>query len=68
MSGADWLMLVGLSLLWGGSFFFNDIAVRELPTITVVTARVALAAIVLMLVARIGAATSFAKLPGQLFL
>ena len=40
MSGADWLMLIGLSLLWGGSFFFNDIAVRELPTITVVTVRV----------------------------
>jgi drug/metabolite transporter (DMT)-like permease len=68
MSGADWLMLVSLSLLWGGSFFFNDIAVRELPTITVVTARVGLAAIVLLLVARIGAATSFAKHPWSAFL
>ena len=49
MSGADWLMLISLSLLWGGSFFFNDIAVRELPTITVVTVRVGLAAVVLLL-------------------
>ena len=43
MSGADWLMLITLSLLWGGSFLFNDIAVRELPTLTVVTVRVGLA-------------------------
>jgi drug/metabolite transporter (DMT)-like permease len=68
MSGADWLMLISLSLLWGGSFFFNDIAVRELPTITVVTVRVGLAAVVLMLVARIGATKSFAKLPWSAFL
>jgi drug/metabolite transporter (DMT)-like permease len=68
MSGADWLMLISLSLLWGGSFFFNDIAVRELPTTTVVTVRVGLAAVVLLLVARIGAGKSFAKLPWSAFL
>ena len=68
MSGAVWLMLIGLSLLWGGSFFFNDIAVRELPAITVVTVRVGLAAVVLLLVVRIGAAKSFAKLPWSAFL
>jgi drug/metabolite transporter (DMT)-like permease len=68
MSGADWLMLISLSLLWGGSFFFNDIAVRELPTTTVVTVRVGLAAVVLLLVVRIGAAKSFAKLPWSAFL
>jgi drug/metabolite transporter (DMT)-like permease len=68
MSGADWLMLISLSLLWGGSFFFNDVAVRELPTITVVTARVGLAAVVLLLVARIGATKPLAKLPWSAFL
>jgi len=68
MSGADWLMLISLSLLWGGSFFFNDIAVRELPTITVVTVRVGLAAVVLLLVARIGATRSLARLPWSAFL
>src|SRR5215469_5093288 len=68
MSGADGLMLISLSLLWGGSFFFNDIAVRELPTITVVTVRVGLAAVVLLLVARIGATRVLARLPWSAFL
>lgn len=53
MSAREWLMLLALSLLWGGSFFFNGIAVRELPVFTVVVARVALAAVILMTVMRI---------------
>lgn len=52
MTGLEWAMLVGLSILWGGSFFFNAIAVRELPTLTVVVARVALAALILLIVMR----------------
>jgi drug/metabolite transporter (DMT)-like permease len=68
MSGADWLMLITLSLLWGGSFFFNDIAVRELPTLTVVTVRVGLAAVLLLLVARLGSTKSLAKRPWSAFL
>lgn len=44
MTLADWGLLVFLSLLWGGSFFFNQVAVAELPTLTVVAARVVLAA------------------------
>jgi drug/metabolite transporter (DMT)-like permease len=48
----EWLLLVALSVLWGGSFFFNGIAVRELPTFTVVVVRVALAAVILLLVMR----------------
>jgi drug/metabolite transporter (DMT)-like permease len=44
MNGGDWGLLVCLSLLWGGSFFFNQVAVAELPTLSVVAARVALAA------------------------
>ncbi|EGU35274.1 hypothetical protein VIBRN418_09713 [Vibrio sp. N418] len=43
-------MLLGLSLLWGGSFFFVGVAVRELPPLTIVTLRVGLAAITLWLV------------------
>lgn len=39
-----WAALVALSLIWGGSFFFIGVAVRELPTLTVVTLRVSLAA------------------------
>jgi drug/metabolite transporter (DMT)-like permease len=43
----DWLLLVLLSVLWGGSFFFAGVAVRELPPLTIVFARVALAAVLL---------------------
>ncbi len=42
-----WLQLVLLSILWGGSFFFAKIAVGELGPLTVVFARVALAALAL---------------------
>ncbi|MDD7969955.1 hypothetical protein [Roseinatronobacter alkalisoli] len=38
-------MLLALAIVWGGSFFFNEIAVREVPVFSVVVARVALAAI-----------------------
>src|SRR5688572_11776542 len=44
MSGSDWLLLVILSILWGGSFFFAKIAVAELPPLTLVLGRVAIAA------------------------
>ncbi|HMH63726.1 MAG TPA: EamA family transporter, partial [Bradyrhizobium sp.] len=44
----DWSLLAVLSVLWGGSFFFNGVALRELPPLTVVLLRVALAAIILL--------------------
>jgi drug/metabolite transporter (DMT)-like permease len=44
----DWLLLVLLSVLWGGSFFFVAIAVRDIPPFTLVLARVALAAALLL--------------------
>ncbi|GAB1377601.1 DMT family transporter [Pararhodobacter sp.] len=47
MSGADWLRLILLSVLWGGSFFFVGVAVPALPPFTIVLARVGLAALVL---------------------
>lgn len=46
-------MLVALSILWGGSFFFVGIAVKELPPITIVTLRVTIAAIALLTVCRV---------------
>jgi len=49
MSGSDWLLLVILSVLWGGSFFFAKIAVAELPPLTLVLGRVAIAAAALHL-------------------
>ncbi|MDH7801394.1 MULTISPECIES: DMT family transporter [unclassified Rhizobium] len=53
MDAGEWGMLVALSLLWGGSFFFIGIAVKELPPVTIVTLRVSLAAIALLIVCRI---------------
>src|SRR5215470_2975295 len=44
----DWALLVLLSVLWGGSFFFAGVAVRELPPLTIVCARVGLAALLLL--------------------
>lgn len=46
----EWLLLLVLSLLWGGSFFFVGVAVKELPPFTIVALRVMLAAIILWLV------------------
>lgn len=34
----------------GGSFFFNSVAVRDLPTFTLVSARVVLGAVTLLIV------------------
>lgn len=50
MTLLEWLMLIGLATVWGGSFFFNEIAVRELPVLTVVACRVALAAVILLVI------------------
>ncbi|MCA1388788.1 DMT family transporter [Bradyrhizobium sp. BRP19] len=44
----DWSLLALLSILWGGSFFFNGAALRELPPLTLVFLRVALGAAMLL--------------------
>lgn len=44
----DWLLLGFLSVLWGGSFFFNGAALRELPPLTLVLLRVGLGAAFLL--------------------
>ena len=48
MGPAEWLLLVALSVLWGGSFFFSEVALAELPPFTVVLGRVGLAAVALV--------------------
>ena len=40
-------MLVVLSVLWGGSFFFVEVLIEYLPPLTIVTLRVGLAALIL---------------------
>jgi drug/metabolite transporter (DMT)-like permease len=45
-------MLVALSILWGGSFLFVAVAVKELPPLTITVVRLGLAALVLAAVMR----------------
>ena len=47
MSAPEWAMLLGLSILWGGSFFFTRVALAALPPFTLVVLRVGLAALIL---------------------
>ncbi len=44
-------MLITLSILWGGSFFFVEVVVGDLPPLTIVLLRVGLAAIALWIFA-----------------
>ena len=47
MGPTEWGILAVLSVLWGGSFFFLEIMLRELPPFTAVLARLGFAAILL---------------------
>jgi drug/metabolite transporter (DMT)-like permease len=47
MGTREWVLLLVLSVLWGGSFFFFKVLVAELPPLTVVLGRVGLAALLL---------------------
>jgi drug/metabolite transporter (DMT)-like permease len=49
MGPLEWALLITLSLLWGGTFFFAEVALQELPPLSLAFARVALAAITLLL-------------------
>ncbi|MGQ0582082.1 MAG: DMT family transporter [Reyranella sp.] len=51
MRAREWSLLVLLSILWGGSFFFAKVALAELGPFTVVFFRVSLAALALNVVA-----------------
>jgi len=48
MGRQAWILLITLSLLWGGAFFLAAYAVREIPPLTLVLARVSLAAVALI--------------------
>ncbi|MDR5907770.1 DMT family transporter [Franzmannia qiaohouensis] len=47
MGMVEWLLLIALSVLWGGSFFFVEVAVDALGPLTIVALRVGLAAVAL---------------------
>ena len=48
MSLTEWLLLVVLSVLWGGAFFFVGVIVKAVPPFTVVLWRSGLAALALL--------------------
>lgn len=61
MGALEWALVVILSILWGGSFFFVEVAVSALAPLTVVALRVGLAALALNLLVL----TMGQKLPRQ---
>ena len=50
MGPAEWAMLIALSAIWGGSFYFYAVALKELPTLTIVFLRVLLGTSALWLI------------------
>jgi drug/metabolite transporter (DMT)-like permease len=52
ISSRDWLWLIVLATVWGGSYFFGKVAVADIGPLTVVLGRVVIAAVVLYVVMR----------------
>ena len=48
MSLKNWMLLIALSILWGGSFFFVEVALADISPLTLVFLRVAFAAMALL--------------------
>ena len=48
MTPLEWTLLVILSMLFGSSFFYIGVAVKEVPTFTTVVVRVTIAAVILL--------------------
>lgn len=53
MDERDWSRLVFLSILWGGTFFFTGVALKELPPLTLVFLRLTIAALILLPMLRV---------------
>jgi drug/metabolite transporter (DMT)-like permease len=51
MTAQEWVLLLFLSFLWGGSFFLSAVAIKEIAPFTLAFARMALAALALAAVA-----------------
>lgn len=66
MNPLDWALLIGLSVLWGGSFFFIEVAVKFVPPLTLVSLRVSIAALFLWIV--VGALGLNVRLPARVWL
>ncbi len=54
MNAREWALLVALSVLWGGSFFFVELGLAGVPPLTLVLGRTGIAAAALLLIVRLG--------------
>jgi len=61
MDFQEWGRILILSILWGGSFFFVGVAVKEMTPLTIVAGRVGLAALLLLAYVRLRGL----KIPGS---
>lgn len=69
MGARDWAMLILLSILWGGTFLFVAVAVKEVPPFTLVALRVVIAGAVMLIAARmLGLGWPWAAAPFGAFL
>jgi drug/metabolite transporter (DMT)-like permease len=50
MGPVEWALLIALSAIWGGSFYFFAVIIKELPVFTIVFFRVFLATVALWLI------------------
>lgn len=48
MDARDWTRLVVLSVLWGATFFFTGVALKELPPLTLIFLRLSIATLILL--------------------
>lgn len=48
MEAQDWGVLILLSILWGGSFFFLEVLLKTLPPFTIILARVGFAGLLML--------------------
>ena len=53
MGVREWGLILILSVIWGGSFFFVGVAVKEMTPLTIVLCRVGFASIILLAVVRL---------------
>jgi drug/metabolite transporter (DMT)-like permease len=49
----EWGLIIILSIMWGGSFFFVDVALKEMTPLIIVLCRVALASLILLAVVHV---------------
>jgi drug/metabolite transporter (DMT)-like permease len=50
MGAGEWSLILFLSIIWGGSFFFVGVAVKEMTPLSIVLSRVGIAALILLVV------------------